>query len=75
MDTGLSPRWGMPASGMESLWGSGASDGGEGASVRMALEAGYRSGNALDVSMTVEREETRGASAPVVVTFRTRMRW
>ena len=73
---GVSPRWGAPAgSGVESLWGSGPSGGVEGSSVRMGVEAGYRSGDALDVSVTVEREKTDGASAPIGVTFRTRVRW
>ena len=76
---GLSPVWGAPHSGVQSLWGSGPEGGGskESSSVRMALEAGYRSGDALDVSVTVDRERRRqgGASSPVGMTFRTRLRW
>ena len=72
---GVSPRWGMPGSGVESLWGSGPSGGGEVSSVRMGLEAGYRGGDALDVSVTVEREKRDGVSGPVGTTFRTRLRW
>ena len=74
---GLSPVWGAPHSGVQSLWGSGPEGGGSKASssVRMALEAGYRSGDALDVSVTVDSGEGGGASSPVGITFRTRLRW
>ena len=72
---GVSPRWGASASGVESLWGSGPSGGGDESSLRMALEAGYRSGDSLEVSVTVEREKTDGASAPIGATVRTRVRW
>ena len=74
---GLSPVWGAPHSGVQSLWGSGPEGGGSKASssVRMALEAGYRSGDALDVSVTVDREKAGGTSSPVGVAFRTRLRW
>ena len=72
---GVSPRWGASASGVESLWGSGPSGGDDESSLRMALEAGYRSGDSLEVSVTVEREKTDGASAPIGATIRTRVRW
>ena len=49
--------------------------GGGGAAARIGVEAGYRSRDALDVSVTVERDRTDDASAPLGMTFRTRMRW
>ena len=74
---GLSPVWGAPHSGVQSLWEGGPQGGGskESSSVRMALEAGYRSGDALDVRVTVDQERAGGASSPVGVTLRTRLRW
>ena len=73
---GVSPQWGAPGSGVASLWGgSGAPGGGEVSSVRMGLEAGYHSGDALDVRVAVEREWRNGVSGPVGVTLRTRVRW
>ena len=74
---GLSPVWGAPHSGVQSLWEGGPEGGGskESSSVRMALEAGYRSGDALDVRVTVDQERAGGASSPVGVTLRTRLRW
>ena len=74
---GLSPVWGAPHSGVQSLWEGGPQGGGskESSSVRMALEAGYRSGDALDVRVTVDQERAGGASSPVGVTLRTHLRW
>ena len=70
---GMSPRWGAPDSGVESLWGSVPGGGGDSTLVRWALEGGYRSGKPLGWRVTLGVEE--GDSFTFGARFEARTSW
>ena len=70
---GMSPRWGAPESGVESLWGSVPGGGGDAAPVRWAVEGGYRSGEPLGWGVTLGVEE--GDSLTFGARFEVRTSW
>ena len=71
---GVEPQWGTPASGVDSLWGRAPSGAGGEPALRLGVTAGYRRDDALDVSVTVERDRTHAPSS-LGMALRTRMRW
>ena len=59
----LSPQWGAPESGAESLWGSlpGGGGGADAPASRLGLALGWRFGEALGASVTFDREAAGAA--------------
>ena len=56
----LSPQWGTPESGVESLWGGAPSTSGSGAT-RLGMEVGYRFDESLSVGLSFDRGAEEGA--------------